>query len=220
MTGVQYQATSCNGDHCIQGYFPMELQPAWFDAIKTLTDRGINVIALAGNSGLNLDDPAFNGKLDPAVRDSGAILAGAVCAKTVKTADFSNYGKRVTSASWGCFDVVTTTSENQRVSYDGGLHNQYTYGFSGTSAANPIVAGAAASLSGYARAKNITLTPLQVRTILNETGTTLRPGVATTGIKIVVPGQSLPPEDNTRPVMIGTQPDLVRAFQRVDSLQQ
>lgn len=220
--GVEYVGRSCNGDHCVQGNFPMELQPAWFDVIKTLTDRGINVIALAGNSGLNLDDPAFNGKMDPAVRDSGAIIVGAVCARKAKTADFSNYGKRLTSASWGCFDIVTTTAENLRVSYDGGLHNQYTYGFSGTSSATPIVAGAAASLSGYARAKNIILTPQQVRTILNETGTALRPGVANSGMyaNVVLLGWPVPPEDNSRPVMIGTQPDLVRAFQRVDSLQQ
>lgn len=211
--GLQYTGKFCEGTRCIEGYVPMETQSVWFDAIKSLTDRGIIVVEAAANGSFNLDDPAFEGKYDPAIRDSGAILVGAFCAKSGKTAAFSNYSKRVTSASWGCDDVVTTTANGEGVSYDGGPNNQYTNSFNGTSSANPIIAGAAASLSGYAQAKNILLTPRQVRSILGETGTKPKDGIDTP-IAVVLPGVPGPL------ATIGTQPDLVKAFQAVDRLQQ
>ncbi|SPL72563.1 S8 family serine peptidase [Acinetobacter stercoris] len=182
-------------------YVPIEYQPAWYDAIKTLTDKGIIVIQAAGNGNVNLDSPDFKKKFDVSNRDSGAIIAGAVCATDGKKASFSSYGKRVTSASWGCWDVVSTTTNNVAVDlYNGGDNDQYTKSFAGTSSANPIIAGAAASLSGYAKARRLTLTPREVRTILASTGTSLKGSDGRTSDSAV----------------IGTQPDLVRAFASVD----
>ena len=123
--GLHFNRRICDStSRCLSGFVPMEYEAAWFDAIKSITDRGIIV-------------------------------------------------------------------------------NQYRREFHGTSAANPIVAGAAASLSGYAKAKGITLTPRQVRTILAETGTHLN-------------GSEGRSDDAT---VIGTQPDLVKAFERIDALQ-
>lgn len=62
----------------------MESEPAYYDVIKALTDKGVHVIEAAGNGNVNLDSPGFKGAFDVNVRDSGAILAGAFCAKDGK----------------------------------------------------------------------------------------------------------------------------------------
>lgn len=117
-------------------YVPQENVQSYYDIIKALTDKGVYVIEAAGNGNVNLDHSAFNGKFDVNVRDSGAIIAGAFCAKEGKRAYFSTYGSRVTSSSWGCWDVVSAGFGN--------LYNapnaQYTSTFAGTSSANPIIA--------------------------------------------------------------------------------
>lgn len=174
-------------------YIPIENDVGYFNVIKALTDKGVFVITSAGNGNINLDSPAFNGKWDTQFRDSGAIIAGAFCAKDGKRANFSTYGKRVTSSSWGCGDVATTGYGN--------LHNitnaNYTGAFGGTSSSTPIVAGVVASLSGIAKAYGITVTPLQMRQILQETGTPAASGTA---------------------AVIGTQPDMERAVARILAL--
>ncbi|WP_240776145.1 S8 family serine peptidase [Serratia proteamaculans] len=131
-------ASECYGNEC---YLPVEHEQAWFDAIKTATDSGIHVIMAAGNGNVNLDRPVFQGKFDRNVRDSGAIIAGAVCAENGKKSHFSTYGSRIDSASWGCWDVVTTTSHNISADLWNASNAQYTRSFAGTSSANPIIAG-------------------------------------------------------------------------------
>lgn len=174
-------------------YVPQENVQSYYDIIKALTDKGVYVIEAAGNGNVNLDHSAFNGKFDVNVRDSGAIIAGAFCAKEGKRAYFSTYGSRVTSSSWGCWDVVSAGFGN--------LYNapsaQYTSTFAGTSSANPIIAGVVASLSGIAKANGITVTPRQMRQILAETGTPLANGES---------------------AKVGTQPDMERAVARIMAL--
>lgn len=191
---VGMQAESAKPAGCTKEcYNPWEAQPAFFDITKALTDKGVYVIAAAGNGGLSLDDPAYNGKFDLSVKDSGAIIVGAMCASDGKKAYFSSYGSRVTSAAWGCWDVVTTGSGDL---YRDGVNN-YTRSFAGTSSANPIIAGVVASLSGIAKAHGITVTPKQMRQILQETGTPLANG------------------DSAK---IGTFPDMERAVARIMAL--
>lgn len=129
------------------------------------------------------------------VRDSGAILAGAFCAKDGKKASFSSYGSRITSSAWGCWDVVTTGYGD--LYKNAGANDSYTATFAGTSSANPIIAGVVASLSGIAKANGITVTPRQMRQILAETGTPLANG------------------DSAK---VGTQPDMERAVARIMAL--
>lgn len=62
----------------------MESQTAYYDIIKALTDKGVHVIEAAGNGNINMDSPVVPGEYDVNVRDSGAILAGAFCAKDGK----------------------------------------------------------------------------------------------------------------------------------------
>ncbi|WP_342006190.1 S8 family serine peptidase [Citrobacter sedlakii] len=174
-------------------YIPIEYLDSYFNVIKALTDKGVFVITSAGNGNINLDSPAFNGRWDTQVRDSGAIIAGAFCSKDGKKANFSTYGSRVTSSSRGCSDVTTTGYGN--------LYNRtnanYTGSFGGTSSATPIVAGVVASLSGIAKANGITVTPRQMRQILAETGTPIANG------------------DSAK---VGTQPDMARAVARILAL--
>ena len=176
-------------------WIAMESEPAYYDVIKALTDKGIYVIEAAGNGNVNLDSPGFRGAFDVNVRDSGAILAGAFCAKDGKKASFSTYGSRVTSAAWGCWDVVTTGYGD--LYKNAGANDFYTSTFGGTSSANPIIAGVVASLSGIAKANGITVTPRQMRQILAETGTPLANG------------------DSAK---VGTQPDMERAVARILAL--
>jgi hypothetical protein len=58
-------------------FVPPEWDQAEFDAISIATAAGIIVVEPTGNGGENLDDPAFGGAFDRAVRDSGALLVGA-----------------------------------------------------------------------------------------------------------------------------------------------
>lgn len=66
--------------------------------------------------------------------------------------------------------------------------------FGGTSSANPIVAGATASLSGFAKAHNLILKPKELRRILVDTGMPLA---------------------NNDSAKVGTQPNLEKAFKKI-----
>jgi hypothetical protein len=191
--GLQTYGGEITGTCKTECYVPVEYDQSYFDIIKALTDKGVYVIAAAGNGDINLDHSAFKGKFDVSQRDSGSILAGAVCAKNGKKADFSTYGSRVTSAGWGCWDVVSTGYGDLRAT----KNEEYTATFAGTSSANPLVAGVVASLSGIAKANDITVTPYQMRQILQETGTVLAAG------------------DSSK---IGTLPDMQQAVARIMAL--
>jgi hypothetical protein len=175
---------------------PMETDPVWFDAIKDLTDRGVVVVEPAGNGGLDLDQEGLDGTFDRTRRDSGAIMVGAVCGSDGRRASFSNYGSRIDSSSWGCGDVVTTTGSASGADLWNEPGNWYTGTHWGTWAASPIVGGAAASVSGYARAKQLPLTGTEIRTLLTTTGTLFQEGDS---------------------AVVGTQPDLQKAFKAIDT---
>lgn len=151
-----------------QCWLPMEYENARYDLHRALTDKGIHVILAAGNGGIDLDHTDFNGKFDRNVRDSGAIFVGGITPSTATRAYFSDYGSRIDSSSWG-YSVVTTAYGS------GNLFNEpnawYKDNFSGTSSANPIVAGAAACLSSIAKAYNKPLPPRLLREIFTRTGT-------------------------------------------------
>ncbi|NII55779.1 S8 family serine peptidase [Luteibacter sp. SG786] len=172
---------------------PVEFMPAWFDAIKDLTDRGIVVVESAGDSGIDLDHPGLGGRFDRRRRDSGAILVAGLCAMDARRSPSSNFGARIDSASWSCGDVFTTAGKSQDA--EGSDMAGYTATHAGTPAAGAIVAGAAASLLGYARARNLALSSTGVRSLLNASGTHLAGGDSST---------------------TGTQPDLKKAFVDID----
>ncbi len=158
----------------VGGYAPVEWEPAIYDAIKALTDSGINVVQAAANSGHNLDDTAVWGTTFPMGKvSSGSVIAGAgsACAAPLNARlYFSNYGSRVelqghgecvTTAGYGALEAGTTPN------------GAYTSNFNGTSSAAPIVASAIASLSSAYKTLNPgkLLTPAQIRSTLIQTGT-------------------------------------------------
>jgi subtilisin family serine protease len=155
-------------------FVPVEWVGGFYDAIKLATADGRIVVEAAGNGGQNLDNAQVFGKRFPSgKRDSGAIIVGAGAAPGCTSPArsrlfFSTYGKRVDLQGWG--ECVTTTGYGDL--FSGGANSLYTSGFSGTSSASPIVAGAAAALSSALEAKTgKPAKPDKVRKILEATGT-------------------------------------------------
>jgi hypothetical protein len=181
-------------------YMPVEYWDDIFDTIKAATQRGVVVIEAAGNGNEDLDHDAYKGKLDRKKRDSGAIMIGAGGPpregyRDREKLDFSNYGSRVDVQGWGrkvatldYGDLQSCEDEEQDWRY---TDRHYTGEFSGTSSASPIVAGAAIILQSIARARGVTIPPIELRELLRRTGT--------------------PQAGDTRK-HIGPRPDLARAI--------
>lgn len=109
-----------------------------------------------------MDISIYLNRFDLSVRNSGALLIAATRASaTITRSGFSNYGTRIDFNSWG--NNVASTGLVGTTLFNGGINRTYGDGFSGTSSASPIVAGAVASLQGYN--KHINVTPLEVDTI-------------------------------------------------------
>jgi len=169
------------GDN-FDNYYPIEIYDAEFDAIRLATALGITVIEAAGNGGpieqggwerrgMNMDEPIIRwqettpvnylNRSHPDFRDSGAIVVGASSSsRPHQRMDYSNYGSRVDVFSWG--ENVATSDVNGEI--ENGI---YTYLFSGTSSASPIIAGAAASIQGMVYAmRGSKLSPAEMREMI------------------------------------------------------
>ncbi len=158
----------------IDDYGPIEYYEPVFKALQLATASGIHCVAASGNGSSNLDDPKYGGLFNPAVRDSGCVLVGAVDSPkgslVRRRSSFSNYGVRIDAFGYG-EDVVTTGYGDL---FDGLYRARlatYTSQFSGTSSATPIVAGAVASILGIAKHKGVVIPPLELRKALHATGT-------------------------------------------------
>jgi hypothetical protein len=182
-------------------FVPVEWDQAEYDAIRIAAAAGIVVVEPAGNGAEDLDDPVFVGKFSRVTRDSGAILVGAACTTYGPGPDlsrqaFSTYGSRVDLQGWG--DDVITTGFGDAFDGGGDPNQYYTSVFSGTSAAAPMVAGAAAAVQGVQKAcGGGALQPKAVRELLVQTG---RPQVNT-----------------YNPGHIGPRPDLRTALPLLDT---
>jgi hypothetical protein len=186
-----------------------------FTAIRAAVNKGIVIVEAAGNGNQNFDAAKYN---DTGVQqDCGAIVVGAGVPPSNRVdfngfgdgfasyaplgaprsrIFFSNYGKIVNVQGWGWH--VSTTGYGDAAGKTPSEH--YTFRFSGTSSASPIVTASVASLQGSAIAKNGNpLTPAQVRKILIGTGT---PQAASSGVPVA--------SNN-----IGPQPDLPAALKKL-----
>ena len=147
-------------------YVPVEWNIAEFAAIRTATQLGIVVVEAAGNGSQNLDDPVYQGNFDRTLRDSGAILVGAGASPggaipARSRLAFSNWGSRVDVQGWGN-SVVTTGYGTLQAGVD--RNRWYTSGFSGTSSASPLAAGAIAAIQALRREQGEPpLEPEQIR---------------------------------------------------------
>jgi hypothetical protein len=199
--------------HVGQGdYVAMQYFSDVFTAIQAAVNNGIVVVEAAGNGNQNFDAAKYNNT--GLQKDCGAIVVGAGVPPSNRVdfngfgssfpsyaplgaprsrIFFSNYGKIVNVQGWGWH--VSTTGYGDA---GGATPNEhYTFRFSGTSSASPMVAASVASLQGAAIAKQgVPLTPAKVRKILMDTGT---PQAASPGVPVA---------SNH----IGPQPDLVAAL--------
>ncbi|HEY1015617.1 MAG TPA: S8 family serine peptidase [Herpetosiphonaceae bacterium] len=158
------------------GFMPVEWYRPAYDAIRTVTANQRIVIEPAGNGAQNLDDPFYQQGNDghwpflPA-NDSGAIMVGAGRAFEHSRLSFSNWGGTVDVQGWGQ-SVVTTGYGNLYAAE--GENAWYAHGWSGTSSASAIVAGAAANLQAFHRRLNPGSPPLtaaEIRLLFQRTGT-------------------------------------------------
>lgn len=165
--------TSTDNSECV----PMEWKQSHYDQIKYATSKGINVIEAAGNGNENLDNSIYGGKFNRDVRDSGAFLIAATNpTSSISRSPFSNHGSRIDFNGWG--NEVASAGGYGTHLFDGGQNRIYGDGFAGTSSASPIVAGAVASIVGYAKSQTgKTLSLAEVRDVLSDNGTQPPTGV-------------------------------------------
>ena len=146
-----------------------------YTAIQTAIANGIHVVEAGGNAvnggGVDMDAMTWLGDCGSMIVGAGGVYPGGTWpGGDRQRLSYSNYGSRFTCQGWG-EDVVTTgygTLYNAE-----GFDYFYTSGFSGTSSASPIVAGAAADCVGFWVANGnpaSTLTPSMMRNTLVITG--------------------------------------------------
>jgi serine protease len=156
-------------------HLPVEITPAHFQMIRLATALGIVVVEAAGNNNSLLDNDQVPGQMTlnvdaPLFEDSGAIMVAGADSTSIPNGlaslapppgpdrharhATSNYGNRIDVYAWG----------NNVVSINGF--------FAGTSAATPIIAGAALSVQGVLKNRGqAPLDSMEMRSLLQYLGT-------------------------------------------------
>jgi len=160
---LEMQATGPGGD-----YAPAEIDPFVWQITRVGVDRGICVVAAAGNGNQDLDSAPYAEYRSRG--DSGAIIVGAGSSTGSRSKlSFSTFGSRVDVQGWG--QNVFTTGYGDFIRVGGDARQSYTSFFGGTSSASPIVASAVVSLQGVHRAATgEPLDPASLRQLLIDTG--------------------------------------------------
>lgn len=190
------QQTNLNG-----GLAPVETEPHLFHALRQLIiDKQLVVIEAAGNSGLNLDDQAFEWRASgehPFNRsharfvDSGAILVAA-SSPLGRCDPQSNHGSRIDCFAQG-FRLATCGDGAQSTATSIYINN-----FGDTSGATAILAGVAVAVQGMVRQSGAApLTSRQMRALLSD------------------PESSIPASDPTK--HIGRMPDLKKIIAALEA---
>ena len=148
------------------GYLPVEAFPDIAEVIRAAVAKGVVVVEAACNGQMDLDLLAYASR----IVDTGAIMVGAADPGGLVPSSFTNSGSRVDLFAWA--GSVSTLGFGD-VAVAGDDQNQwYTMSFSGTSAASPIVAGAAALVNSTRKAAGLpVLNSRQMRDLLRRTGT-------------------------------------------------
>lgn len=168
-------STSIDQNH---GVGPAELNRGNWDAIKRAVERGIIVIQAAGNGSENLDGPDYAEYRSWG--DNGSIIVGAGSADQKRLA-ISTHGERVDVQAWGDTVVATTGTYQWQgviseewhhgVTFGSDDSRAYSFQFSGTSSALPMVTGAAALLQSWAiDSLGKRLNSREMRALLKESG--------------------------------------------------
>ena len=161
-----------------QGYILMEYWQSNFDAIQTATANGVHCIEPAGNGEEDLDDPIYENLFNREFRDSGAIVVGAGNPNNSYIPSwFTNYGSIVDLFGWGS-SIVSTGYGDLFGSPD--TLRQYTQNYGGTSGASPICTGALMCVQSINKEFGYELIPpVEMRFVLNVTGTSQNPNFLT-----------------------------------------
>lgn len=148
-------------------FVPAEINPAVWDVVLAGSNKGVVIVAAAGNGGANLDSAPYDEYRSRG--DSGAIIIGAGSDTTAHDRlGFSTYGSRVNVQAWG--QNVATTGPGSFIFGDD-PHQTYTLGFNGTSSASALSAAACAAIQSHmVTVFADTLDPLEMRSILIATG--------------------------------------------------
>jgi len=147
---------------------PAEFEQNLWTVVRLGVDKGVVVIAAAGNGSVDLDSAPY----EPYRKrgGSGAIIVGAGTPDANHDRlPFSTYGTRVDVQAWG--EGVFTLGYGEYAAFGRDKNQHYTHLFNGTSAALPQVVGVAALLQE--RAIQLTgkpFPPEKVRRILRRTG--------------------------------------------------
>jgi hypothetical protein len=145
-------------------YVALEWASDAFDEIQTATANGVLVVEAAGNGSVSLDNAAYGGAFNRAIRDSQALIVGAAMQGSHAPECFTNFGTRVDFHGFGSGVFTSGYGDlwNQT-----GCAQDYTSTFSGTSSASPIIVGACSALQGIANSKyGFDLSPSQMREAL------------------------------------------------------
>lgn len=160
---LEMQAFGPGGD-----FSPAEIDPSIWQITRVGVDRGVVVVAAAGNGDQDLDSSPYAEYRSRG--DSGAIIVGAgTSTLSHSKLGFSTFGSRVNVQGWG--QNVFTAGYGDYAVVGGDRDQSYTAFFAGTSSASPFVAGLAASLQGIAKAAGSPpLAPQELRQLLIDTG--------------------------------------------------
>lgn len=149
--------TDYQADADQRGYLPVSFWPDVRDAIRSCVLKGITVVEVGGNGGVDLDGQDYAdvfdqaGSTDQALAptDSGSIMVGAGAPfdggelRARGRMPFSNFGQRLDCQAWGQSVVAAGYGDLW-----GSTRRSYTAKFLGTSSAGPLVAAAVAAIQG------------------------------------------------------------------------
>jgi subtilisin family serine protease len=150
-------------------YVPAEYEKLIWDLTKKATDKGVIIVAAAGNGAQDLDNDFYSDYINRG--DSGAIIVSA------GTSDlnhnpmyYTSYGTRIDVQAWG-ENVYTTGKLQHSYKLIGNDFNQSYSTYAGTSSATSLIGGVVALLqSYYYELTGNYLTSIEMRNLLKETG--------------------------------------------------
>jgi len=152
-----------------KGLGPITSEPGAWEAVRAAVDAGIHVIEPAGNRGVDLDDPDFDGWFSRG-NDSGSIMVGGV--EDGAWNGQSGFGTRVDlHADTGGEHAPGWTQMSDAFFPDADPRQAYTARFGGTSSASAQVASLVAAVQGVAfELHGEPIGPAELRSWLVATG--------------------------------------------------